>query len=295
VPPEVNCDALLGLVEAAGRLCVLTGAGCSTSAGIPDYRDEQGRWKRTAPILYHDFVTNARVRRSYWARSLLGWPFFAAAQPTDAHRALAALEARGRVRQIITQNVDGLHQRAGSTAVIDLHGRLDAVRCLDCGASASRSSLQQQLLARNPAWRGKSAAPGPDGDALLENNGLELLALVPCGRCGGILKPDVVFFGESVPSERVARCREAIRSCDALLVVGTSLSALSGFRFVREAHRLDVPVAAINLGRTRADDLFTLKVRAAADTALSALALASRDLGAATRSSPSLGGDYRFS
>ncbi len=241
------------------RLLVLTGAGCSTDSGIPDYRDADGQWKRSPPVNYQAFMAQAATRQRYWARSLLGWSRFGRAQPNATHHALAVLEADGRVELLLTQNVDGLHQRAGSQTVIDLHGRLDQVRCIGCGALSPREELQQRLDAANPGWLQLQAGIAPDGDADLEVDfsGFQVPA---CTHCGGILKPDVVFFGESVPRERVAAVQAHLERADAVLVVGSSLMVYSGFRFVDAAARAGLPVAAVNLGRTRADALLSLKV-----------------------------------
>lgn len=249
-------------IAAHRRLFVLTGAGCSTGSGIPDYRDEQGAWKRTPPVTYQAFVGDGITRRRYWARSLVGWPRIAQAQPNAAHRALAALEAQGRCSQLLTQNVDGLHQAAGSRAVIDLHGRLDAVVCLGCGASSSRADVQRRLAEANPAWAGLAAGAAPDGDADLEDRDFATFQVPACDACGGMLKPDVVFFGENVPRDRVLRAREALASADAMLVAGSSLMVWSGFRFARFAHEAGLPLAILNRGRTRADDLAGLKLDA---------------------------------
>lgn len=240
---------------------VLTGAGCSTESGIPDYRDESGGWKRKQPLRYAEFLGGEGVRRRYWARSFAGWEQIAAASPNRAHRALAALEAEERLHHLITQNVDGLHQRAGSRRVLDLHGRLEAVECLDCGEVLRRSTLQQELALLNPGFvpRGVYA---PDGDADLAEGAAESFLVPACRRCGGVLKPAVVFFGESVPRPRVEAAFAAVAEADALLVVGSSLMVWSGYRFVRAARERGVPIAAVNLGRTRADPELTLKIAA---------------------------------
>ena len=255
-------------ITAHRRLFVLTGAGCSTGSGIPDYRDEQGAWKRTPPVTYQAFVGDGLIRRRYWARSLVGWPRIAQAQPNAAHRALAALEAQGRCSQLLTQNVDGLHQAAGSRAVIDLHGRLDAVVCLGCGASSSRADVQRRLAEANPAWAGLAAGAAPDGDADLEDRDFATFQVPACDACGGMLKPDVVFFGENVPRARVDAAMAGLAQADGMLVVGSSLMVYSGLRFVHAAVRAQIPVAAVNLGRTRADDLLRFRMAAPCGDAL---------------------------
>ena len=255
-------------IAAHRRLFVLTGAGCSTGSGIPDYRDEQGAWKRTPPVTYQAFVGDGITRRRYWARSLVGWPRIAQAQPNAAHRALAALEAQGRCSQLLTQNVDGLHQAAGSRAVIDLHGRLDAVVCLGCCASSSRADVQRRLAEANPAWAGLAAGAAPDGDADLEDRDFATFQVPACDACGGMLKPDVVFFGENVPRIRVDAAMAQLAQADAMLVVGSSLMVYSGLRFVHAAVRAQIPVAAVNLGRTRADDLLRFRMAAPCGDAL---------------------------
>ncbi|MGE8231818.1 MAG: NAD-dependent protein deacetylase [Stenotrophomonas sp.] len=241
------------------RLFVVTGAGCSTDSGIPDYRDRDGQWKRTPPVTYQAFMGEEATRKRYWARSLLGWPRFGQALPNGTHRALAALEADGRIELLLTQNVDCLHQAAGSQTVIDLHGRLDQVRCMGCEARSSRELLQQRLLDANPGWDTLEAGIAPDGDADLEAD-FSAFSVPACDACGGVLKPDVVFFGENVPRERVAAVHEHLQRSDAVLVLGSSLMVYSGFRFVDAAAKAGLPVAAVNLGRTRADHLLSLKV-----------------------------------
>jgi NAD-dependent SIR2 family protein deacetylase len=257
-----DAEAASRLAEriAAGRLLVLTGAGVSTDSGIPDYRDEQGAWKRAAPMQFRDFVGSDAARRRYWARSLLGFRSLGRALPNRAHHALAALEARGLVRLLVTQNVDGLHQAAGSTAVVDLHGRLDRVVCLRCGHGLPRIELQSRLGELNPHWLDRAASTAPDGDAVPEVADYNDFRVMPCDRCGGILKPDVVFFGENVPKARVERSMDALAEARSLLVVGSSLMVFSGYRFPRAAQRLGIPLIIVNRGHTRADALSSLKV-----------------------------------
>lgn len=266
----MQLDTLVEFVREARRLAVLTGAGCSTASGIPAYRDSEGRWQHNAPVLFQDFIADAAVRRRYWARSLVGWRHVRRATPNAGHTALAGLESMGLVDVLLTQNVDGLHRRAGSGRVVELHGRLSDVLCLACGARFARDSIQRQLRALNPDRAALGAAPAPDGDAGLDGR-FDDFCVPDCPGCGGVLKPDVVFFGECVPKPRVALAFERLRAAEALLVVGSSLMVQSGYRFVREASRIGIPVAAINIGRTRADELFTLKVTAACDRVLPAL------------------------
>ena len=260
------------------RLLVLTGAGCSVASGIPEYRDHDGAWKSRPPVRYAEFVASAAVRRRYWARSVFGWERVAGAEPGSVHRALARLEQAGHARAVVTQNVDALHQRAGSRRVIDLHGRLDEVECLDCGARIRRADMQALLLAWNgPFLAALGAAPGataaarPDGDVQLEADFSDF-RVPDCPSCGGVLKPAVVFFGENVPRARVDATLCALAAADALLVVGSSLMVFSGFRFCLAAREMGKPVAAVNLGRTRADELLSLKVASDCGPALEQVA-----------------------
>jgi NAD-dependent SIR2 family protein deacetylase len=241
------------------RLFVLTGAGCSTDSGIPDYRDTDGAWKRTPPISFQAFTSEPSMRARYWARSLIGWRHFGHAQPNAAHHALARLEHEGRVELLVTQNVDGLHQAAGSNHVIDLHGRLDEVLCLDCRRRVPRAEFQHELATLNPDWVTLDAERAPDGDADLDGMDFAAFRVPTCQVCAGILKPDVVFFGENVPRERVEHATSHLEAADAVLVVGSSLMVYSGYRFVVAAHKRGLPIAAINLGKTRADPLLSLK------------------------------------
>jgi NAD-dependent SIR2 family protein deacetylase len=277
VPPAPSAEgqALAEFVRRHPRLVVLTGAGCSVASGIPEYRDHEGNWKARPPVTYAAFVSSEATRKRYWARSMFGWERVAAAAPGAAHRALARLERVGHVRAVVTQNVDSLHQRAGSRRVVDLHGRLDEVECLDCGTLVRRGDLQKLLQSWNAGWRETLAAdrvpaalPRPDGDVDLEHDFADF-RVPDCPACGGVLKPAVVFFGENVPRGRVESALEALRTADALLVVGSSLAVYSGYRFCLAARDQDKPVAAVNLGRTRADDLLALKVVADCGRALS--------------------------
>jgi NAD-dependent SIR2 family protein deacetylase len=269
---DANAEDLACLVQRADRLFVLTGAGCSTESGIPDYRDVDGEWKHRRPVQFTDFVGDEHVRQRYWARSMVGWRRVGGARPNLAHRALADLERSGRVHWVVTQNVDRLHQRAGSRRVTDLHGRIDRVVCLECGRLNERGVLQSRLVAENPDWADLDAVSAPDGDALLEDRDFRSFRVPGCEACGGMLKPDVVFFGEGVPKPRVTEAMERLTESDALLVVGSSLMVWSGYRFARLAAEAGIPVAALNLGRTRADDLLTVKVSGSCGETLQALA-----------------------
>jgi NAD-dependent SIR2 family protein deacetylase len=253
------CDAVADFIARHSRIFVLTGAGCSTGSGIPDYRDRDGAWKRKPPVTDQEFRASALVRARYWARSMIGWRTIGHAQPNDAHRALAALEARGKLSRLVTQNVDGLHQKAGHRDVLDLHGRIDTIVCLSCGRCSPREELQGRLTDANPAWTHLTAGTAPDGDADLDGLDFSSFEVPPCTACGGLLKPDVVFFGANVPRETVDAAMAALEDSDAMLVVGSSLMVYSGYRFADAARRAGIPIAAVNLGKTRADPILTLK------------------------------------
>ena len=256
--PEV--ERLTAWLAGRSRVAVITGAGVSTASGIPDYRDGDGNWKRSPPVQYRDFVESAAVRRRYWARSFAGWPMFAAARPSLAHVALARLEHAGRVAEVVTQNVDRLHQRAGSRNVIDLHGRLDVVRCLANGHRFDRDAFQSRLREENPGWDASTTRIAPDGDADLEGIDFDGFVVPPCQVCDGMLKPDVVFYGESVPREVGTAALATVEAADGVLVAGSSLMVWSSVRLVRAAVQRGIPVVAVNRGRTRADDLFAFKL-----------------------------------
>ena len=264
--------APLAALLAGKRLVVLTGAGCSTESGIPDYRGG-GRTGPRNPIQHDAFMKRADVRRRYWARATLGWVRFSGAEPNDAHRALASLESAGHAAGVITQNVDRLHQRAGSRRVVELHGALADVACLRCGRREPRHEVHARLIAANPGWFESATEFKPDGDAeLLDAERVADFAVVGCTLCGGELKPDVVFFGGSVAEPTLAAAWALFEEAEALLVVGSSLAVYSGFRFVRRAQEQALPIAVVNIGPTRADDLAAVKVSAAAGAILPRLA-----------------------
>ncbi|GAB2182427.1 NAD-dependent protein deacetylase [Denitratisoma sp. agr-D3] len=266
-------SALADFVRTHPRLFVLTGAGCSTASGIPDYRDAAGQWKRRQPVNHQDFIASAAVRQRYWGRSLLGWPTLGDARPNAAHEALARLEAMGHVECVLTQNVDGLHQKAGSQRVRELHGSIAEVVCLGCGRITARRDLQARLALDN-AWLLAEAAAqarsAPDGDADVETD-FSSVVVPACENCGGVLKPHVVFFGDTVPKSLVDAAMRTLAQADALLVAGSSLMVYSGYRFCLKAAELGKPIAAVNLGRTRADDLLALKLAEPCDHALPGL------------------------
>jgi NAD-dependent SIR2 family protein deacetylase len=265
-------------IFADGGAVVLSGAGLSTESGIPDYRGPTGLARRAelasaGPMTYQTFTGGEAARRRYWARSHLGWRSIAAAQPNDGHRAVATLERAGLITGVITQNVDGLHQAAGSVAVTELHGSLHQVRCLSCGERTPRAALQERLRAANPRWTASSTLINPDGDAVVTDADIESFAVVDCASCGGVLKPDVVFFGENVPPARAVACYDQVTSARSLIVLGSSLTVMSGLRYVRHAAKLGLPVVIINQGQTRGDEHATVLLDAPLGETLTALTM----------------------
>ncbi|MFF6937581.1 MULTISPECIES: NAD-dependent protein deacetylase [unclassified Streptomyces] len=256
----------------AGGVLVLSGAGISTESGIPDYRGEGGSLSRHTPMTYQDFTGGAQARRRYWARSHLGWRTFGRARPNAGHRAVAAFGRHGRLSGVITQNVDSLHRTAGSEDVVELHGSLDRVVCLSCGAFSPRRELARRLEDANAGFSPVAAGINPDGDADLTDEQVGDFHVVPCTVCGGILKPDVVFFGESVPPQRVERCRALVREASSLLVLGSSLTVMSGLRFVRQAAEAGKPVLIVNQDPTRGDRHAVTRVALPLGAALTAVA-----------------------
>uniref|UniRef100_UPI0031E24BB0 NAD-dependent protein deacetylase n=1 Tax=Streptomyces hawaiiensis TaxID=67305 RepID=UPI0031E24BB0 len=256
-----------------GGVLVLSGAGISTESGIPDYRGEGGSLSRHTPMTYQDFTAAAQARRRYWARSHLGWRTFGGARPNAGHRAVAAFGRHGLLSGVVTQNVDGLHQAAGSEDAVELHGTLARVVCLSCGAHSPRRELAVRLEEANPGFEPVAAGINPDGDADLTDDQVAGFRVVPCAECGGILKPDVVFFGESVPPQRVEHCRELVRAATSLLVLGSSLTVMSGLRFVRQAALAGKPVLIVNRDQTRGDHLALTRVALPLGSALSSVSL----------------------
>ena len=257
---------------ASGGVLVLSGAGLSTESGIPDYRGPTGLARKASPMTYQTFTGSAAARRRYWARSYLGWRHIAAAVPNQGHRAVAELSRRGLLTGIITQNVDGLHQAAGASEVTELHGSLHRVLCLSCGQRTSRTELDRRLAAANPDWDAEAALINPDGDAVLAAEATESFQVADCSGCQGVLKPDVVFFGENVPRPRTEACYALVEQASALVVLGSSLTVMSGFRYVRHAATLDRPIVIVNQGTTRGDPYATATLDAPLGPTLGELA-----------------------
>jgi NAD-dependent SIR2 family protein deacetylase len=254
-----------------GGVVVLSGAGLSTESGIPDYRGPSGAARRATPMTLQTFMGSLAARRRYWARSHVGWGLIARAEPNDGHHAVANLQAQGLLDGIVTQNVDGLHSGAGAHDVVELHGSLDRVVCMECGQLSAREQLDARLTAANRGWRAQATAVNPDGDVELSEEALSGFRVVDCLTCGGVLKPDVVFFGESVPRDRVQHAFALVEDAGCLLVLGSSLTVMSGYRFVLRAAKLGIPVAIVNDGVTRGDAQATVKVDARLGDALPAL------------------------
>jgi NAD-dependent SIR2 family protein deacetylase len=269
---EAGIDALAGLV-ADGGVVVLSGAGLSTDSGIPDYRGATGSLRRHTPMTYQTFTRDPRGRHRYWARSFIGWRQIRSARPNDGHRAVGELQAAGLLGGVITQNVDGLHQAGGARDVVELHGGLDRTICLTCGDVAGRAELDERLRAANPSFGARTDEINPDGDAELPDEVLDGFVMVGCLACGeGPLKPDVVFFGETVPRDRVEHCFDLVEKAGSLLVLGSSLAVMSGYRFVLRAAKRGIPVAIVNVGATRGDAKADVRVDAPLGEVLPALA-----------------------
>jgi NAD-dependent deacetylase sirtuin 4 len=273
--PAGSIEALVALLGQS-RWVALTGAGCSTESGIPDYRGPGRKGPPAKPILHDAFLRRAEVRQRYWARATLGWARFHGAAPNPAHRALAALEISGQLIGVITQNVDRLHHRAGSQRVIELHGALEDVRCLGCSGGHARADVHDQLVGANREWLQRRleelAVAAPDGDAQLEPADVIDFQVLPCPACGGVLKPNVVFFGGTVPEPTVTDAWALLDAADALVVIGSSLEVYSGYRFVKGAAARGQPVVIINQGPTRGDALATFRIEARAGVILPQLA-----------------------
>ena len=282
MPRTTSLDDVAPIV-AGGGVVVLSGAGLSTESGIPDYRGAAGSLRRHTPMTYDVFVGSEEGRRRYWARSHLGWRTIARANPNDGHLAVAALREHGLFSGVITQNVDGLHQAAGTPGVVELHGSLDRVICLGCRGTSPREELDRRLRAANPDFEGEATRINPDGDVELAEEVVRGFALVACADCSGVLKPDVVFFGENVPRPRVESCYRLVDEANALLVLGSSLTVMSGLRFVRYAAKAGKPVLIVNQGQTRGDHYATVRVDLPLGHALTELVARTRQSPASTR------------
>lgn len=265
-----DLDQLIGLVR-GGEVAVLSGAGLSTESGIPDYRGPTGAARPSTPMTYQVFTGDPLARQRYWARSHVGWRIISRAEPNAGHRAVTALQQAGLLTGVVTQNVDGLHTAAGAAEVVELHGNLDRVVCLDCGDGSSRAALDRRMQDANPDWAARASAINPDGDVTLPEQAIAGFVVVPCAACGGVLKPDVVYFGETVPLDRVERAFSVVHQARLLLVLGSSLTVMSGHRFVLRASKLGTPVAIVNQGPTRGDGHAGLKLEQPLGVVLPAL------------------------
>jgi len=272
VAPDETALAAVADLVAAGDVMVLSGAGLSTESGIPDYRGPTGALRKSLPMTYQTFTRDPLARRRYWARSQLGWRLIAGAEPNDGHRAVAVMQQRGALSGVVTQNVDGLHQAGGAEDVVELHGNLERVVCLGCFARTSRDDLDARLREANASWDAVATAVNPDGDVVIDEAAVAGFEVVDCLDCGGVLKPDVVFFGENVPPAKVAHCYDLVERSRSLLVLGSSLAVMSGLRFVKRAASLGRPVAIVNQGWTRGDEHASWKLHAALGPTLTALA-----------------------
>jgi NAD-dependent SIR2 family protein deacetylase len=270
-PSEAAQEAVAALLE-RGDVLVLSGAGLSTESGIPDYRGPTGTLRTSLPMSYQTFVRDPLARQRYWARSQLGWRLIARAEPNEGHRSVAALQARGALSGVVTQNVDGLHQAGGAADVVELHGNLDRVVCLGCFGRSARTELDDRLRAANESWTAVASGVYPDGDVVLDEAAVASFRVVDCLGCGGLLKPGVVFFGVNVPPAKVRHCYDLVERSRSMLVLGSSLAVMSGLRFVKRAASLGRPVAIVNQGWTRGDEHATVRLDAPLGATLTALA-----------------------
>ena len=264
----VELDDLIQELSVKKRIWILTGAGISKASGIPTYRNHKGLWQASQPIQHGEFIRRPEARQRYWARSMLGWHRINSAQPNAGHKAVAELQKHALTSQIVTQNVDRLHSIAGASEVIDLHGRLDRIVCLDCKAVSSRAAYQSRLVSRNQELAQYAAAYLPDGDAILEDFDLAKVSIPVCENCGGVVMPDVVFFGGTVPGARVEQAYGSLAKSDGVLVIGSSLTVYSGYRFPRWAHQQGIPLYAVNQGQIRGREMFEHIVPMACEVAL---------------------------
>lgn len=268
---DTEIEQLVELISNHPRLFLITGAGVSCASGIPDYRDQRGEWKRPPPIMHQEFIQSEATRKRYWARSLVGWRWFGTAEPNRNHQALRQLEAMDLVQRLVTQNVDGLHQRAGSKRVIDLHGCIDRILCLTCRQESLRADFQHLLEQRNPDFVTLTAERAPDGDADLDDIDFSGFDVPACNACGGDYMPKVVFYGGAVPKQRIADCYADLAQSQAVLVIGSSLMVYSVYQFCRYASNHRIPVLAVNRGKTRHDGHYRLKLESDCEEVLDEL------------------------
>ncbi|XP_041349727.1 NAD-dependent protein lipoamidase sirtuin-4, mitochondrial-like [Gigantopelta aegis] len=271
-PDEVNIYRLQHFIDKSKHLFVITGAGLSTESGIPDYRSEGVGLYATSsnrPVQYKDFLKSADIRRRYWARNFVGWPRFSSFLPNVSHQIFRQWEVKNKINWLVTQNVDALHCKAGSTKVTELHGSSHRVECLTCKQIIPRNRMQEMIISLNPDWHEQSFDIAPDGDVNLKWEQVEGFKVPPCDNCGGILKPNIIFFGDNVPREVVSSVFDQLDKCDAVLVAGSSLQVFSGFRFVSKAHDDGKPISIVNIGSTRADHLASIKISAQCGKVLS--------------------------
>lgn len=255
-----NLVNLTDFVRSNAPLCVITGAGCSTPSGIYDYRDQSGAWKRPEPVQLQDFLTKSAARRRYWARSMLGFPRFEQARPNPAHKSLVELEKLGVIQSVISQNVDDLHEIAGQSSLVKLHGSLSTATCVDCLRTEARTTIQQRLESLNARFLSFVENPADGGESVYTKPIDQSFTIPACLNCGGILKPDVVFFGGSIPTRIKKIAQQAVLDAQGLLLVGTTSQVFSCYRLVRDAHDAGIPIAAINKGKTRVDDLLSVQI-----------------------------------
>lgn len=263
---------LIKVLQAKKNIWILTGAGISAPSGIPTYRDDKGEWKSANPIQHNDFIKHESYRQRYWARSMVGWKLSGRAKPNAAHDAITAMQKSDIISQIVTQNVDSLHTIAHSKDVIDLHGRLREIKCLECNTISKRSDLQPRLVKNNPLLDQYEAEIRPDGDANVEDFDMSTITIPPCDNCGGVLMPNVVFFGGIVPKPRVEKAFSTLAESDCLLVIGSSLKIFSGFRFPRWANQNNLPLYAVNQGEMRGQELFNIIIPESCEKALPIIA-----------------------
>ncbi|MCL4115011.1 UNVERIFIED_CONTAM: hypothetical protein GTU68_036125 [Idotea baltica] len=269
---STDLEKLIYALSDKRKIWILTGAGISAPSGIPTYRDDKGEWKSANPIQHKEFIEHKSYRQRYWARSMVGWKLTGKAKPNATHHAITALQRTNKISQIVTQNVDGLHNAAGTENIIDLHGRLSEIKCLDCDEISKRKDYQPRLVENNPELDDYKAAIMPDGDANVEDFDMSKINIPPCKNCGGVLMPNVIFFGGMVPKKRVQKAFSTLAESDCILVIGSSLKVFSGYRFPLWASQNNLPLYAVNQGEMRGMDLFDIVVRDPCEEAIPQIA-----------------------